>query len=144
MSYMRTPPYTTSIDDLPELSDLERQGPHPMQSATKDLGRGDIDVGKYIRGSGSMMPSESGMMPHLPSQMTQEGFSQPHIIEPLNDEPRITRMPSNSPDCITIHDHVVSCPICKVFYNNDKTVYIIAISVLAIICILLLKKVMDV
>jgi hypothetical protein len=38
---------------------------------------------------------------------------------------------------------VGSCPICSRFYHNDNTVYIIAIVILSIICILLLKRVLD-
>ena len=48
-----------------------------------------------------------------------------------------------SPSCLDIAGHVSSCPICTKFYNDDRTIYIIAIIVLAVICILLLKKVLD-
>jgi len=59
-------------------------------------------------------------------------------------EPMVTKMPPNSPSCLDVADHINACPICSRFYNNDKTLYVIAIAVLAIICILLLKKVLDV
>lgn len=49
----------------------------------------------------------------------------------------------NSPTCLEIASHVKSCPICSRFYNNDNTIYIIAIVILSIICILLLKRVLD-
>ena len=53
-------------------------------------------------------------------------------------------LPDGSPTCIDIANHIASCPICSKFYNNDKTIYIIAIILLALICILLLKKLLDV
>ena len=53
-------------------------------------------------------------------------------------------MPIGSPSCLDVAEHISKCPICSKFYNTDKTIYIIAIITLAIICILLLKKVLDV
>jgi hypothetical protein len=53
-------------------------------------------------------------------------------------------MPFGSPSCLDVAEHISKCPICSKFYNTDKTIYIIAIITLAIICILLLKKVLDV
>jgi len=53
-------------------------------------------------------------------------------------------IPSHSPySCLDIAGHIENCPICSKFYNNDKSVYIIAIVILVIICIILLKKVLD-
>ena len=53
-------------------------------------------------------------------------------------------MPICSPSCLDVAEHISKCPICSKFYNTDKTIYIIAIITLVIICILLLKKVLDV
>lgn len=46
-------------------------------------------------------------------------------------------------NCIEIANHIKSCPICSKFYENDKTVYVIAIIILVIICIILIKKVLE-
>ena len=46
-------------------------------------------------------------------------------------------------NCLAIADHIASCPICSKFYNNDKTIYIIAIAVLLIVCLILTKKVLE-
>jgi len=46
-------------------------------------------------------------------------------------------------NCVGISDHIGNCPICSKLYSNDKTMYIIAIVILAIIVILLLKKVLE-
>jgi hypothetical protein len=53
------------------------------------------------------------------------------------------KMAADSPSCITVAEHIANCPICSKFYNNDKTPYIIAIIILLLVCILLIKKVLD-
>jgi hypothetical protein len=45
--------------------------------------------------------------------------------------------------CIEIANHVRSCPICSKFYDNDKSVYVIIIVILAIVCVILFKKVLE-
>ncbi len=70
----------------------------------------------------------------------------PHPPPPqeyLNQENSQPQYSQNSPTCLEIASHVKSCPICSRFYNNDNTIYIIAIVILSIICILLLKRVLD-
>ena len=49
-----------------------------------------------------------------------------------------------TPSCVDVADHVKSCNVCSRLYQSDKTMYYIIISILAIICIILLKKVIDV
>jgi hypothetical protein len=53
-------------------------------------------------------------------------------------------MNTNQPSCIDVNLHISDCPICSRFYNNDCSLYIIAIVVLAIICVLLLKRVLKI
>jgi len=45
--------------------------------------------------------------------------------------------------CIEIANHIRSCPICSKFYDNDKSMYIIVIVILVIMCIILFKKVLE-
>jgi hypothetical protein len=45
--------------------------------------------------------------------------------------------------CITIANHIKECPICSRFYNNDHSIYIISIILLIIVCILLVKKIIE-
>ena len=51
---------------------------------------------------------------------------------------------SSKLSCLEISEHIKDCHICSKFYNNDNTVYIIVIVILSIICILLLKRVLDI
>lgn len=145
----------TPIDSLPELEDLE--GPRPFTQAVRGadikasrypgssmIPEGDQErYGKFIRHTHAM-PYESGMInqdtppPMIP--LEGGGESMPNARE----GPVITNMPYNSPTCLEVADHIANCPLCSKFYNNDKTIYIIAIAVLIIICIMLLKRVLDV
>ena len=45
--------------------------------------------------------------------------------------------------CIDIARHIKHCPICIKFYDNDRSMYIITIIVLVVICIILLKKLLE-
>lgn len=164
----------TPIDLLPELEELEgprqlnkatRHGGPPMSKYQETYGGdilppGEMDrMNKFIRGNMNI-PREAGMQPYhenfndneqmrasmdgTPSPMT---IQQHNYYEPMNTSGEYTAkysLPQNSPSCIDCANHVDACPICKAFFNNDKTVYIIAIVVLAIICLILLKKVLDV
>ena len=195
----------TLIEDLPDLEDLERIGPQPLQPALKnnivESRYPDVNhsqqysqprndkYAKFIRqpytphshsGMATKIPPNA-MVPHIPpNSMPHQGMppqgmphqGMPHqgmppsmplgmqsttLSETNKHAPVITEHykpddlsenlaspgPSNNISCLLVADHINSCPICSKFYNNDKTIYIIAIVVLAIICILLLKKVLN-
>jgi len=150
----------TLIDELPELEDLESVGmnrgsspngePHtfgkPLHFANQEI---QEKFQKFIRPPMGEAIKESGMgreFNHPPQQT--EFFSTPPPQEYLNQENSQPRYPQpqqsqHSPTCLEIASHVKSCPICSRFYNNDNTIYIIAIIILSIICILLLKRVLN-
>jgi hypothetical protein len=72
------------------------------------------------------------------------GYDNDHIKESYINNQNPYSIPTNSPySCLDIAGHIENCPICSKFYNNDKSVYIIAIVILVIMCIILLKKVLD-
>lgn len=50
---------------------------------------------------------------------------------------------TKQPNCVDLAEHAANCKVCAKLYHNDKTIYIIAIIVLVIICILLLKRILD-
>lgn len=116
----------TKIEDLPELGDVEGSLP-----------RHDGSMNKFIRGGHQMMP-QAGMQPLQPPPPPQHP---PHEM--------MVPMPPPPPDwsrisCLDINNHITNCPICSRFYGRDNTVYIIAIIVLSIVCLLLLKRVLNV
>jgi hypothetical protein len=45
--------------------------------------------------------------------------------------------------CITIAQHIDTCPICSRFYDTDKTLYILAIIGLLVLCFLLVKRILN-
>ena len=123
----------TYIDDLPELDEMENNQHVPDH------------LSKFIRGKmGEPLP-ESGMGLYNPplSQQQQYFTQESQQYSPPMQPPLYSDKLSNTPSCLDIHDHVMQCPICSKFFNKDTSVYVIAIVILSIVCILLLKKVLD-
>ena len=136
----------TYIEDLPTLEDLEGGGNNGPPERFQTHGSVPEKFKKFIR-SGHSPPVDAGMEPFAPPRPEQ--FEPMPHMEP-QDSGQFNQMPqeyakmlAHTPSCLQIHDHVLACPICNKFYKNDTSVYIIAIVVLAIICIVLLKKVLD-
>lgn len=104
-------------------------------------------VSRHIRGNQQSYP-ESGMNGGGGGQSSMPGMDmgggmmgmeqgpppQIDVVVPMRD----------SPSCLEVADHVQHCPICSKLYATDKTIYLIAIVILAVICIVLLKKILDV
>jgi hypothetical protein len=44
-------------------------------------------------------------------------------------------------NCISIAQHIDTCPICSRLYDTDKTLYILAIMGLLILCFLMVKRI---
>lgn len=137
----------TMINELPELEDLE--GPRPFQPAIRNQLKGYMspenkEFQKYIR-EGHTPLQESGMHSSQQNYQFEPYYNPEFESNNLKEEGIKTyAMPENTPNCVEIAEHVANCPVCSKFYNNDKTIYVIAIVILAILCILLLKKVLDV
>jgi hypothetical protein len=51
-------------------------------------------------------------------------------------------LPHNSPSCIDVANHIELCPICSRHYNSDMK-YIVIIILLTIVCLLMLKKILN-
>jgi hypothetical protein len=45
--------------------------------------------------------------------------------------------------CMTVANHIKDCPICSKFYNSDNSMYIVCIALLIIVCIILLKRIIE-
>ena len=142
---------------LPDLEDLEKSDYSPMNV----LPPGEAEkFGRYIRGNHhNGIVKQSGMTPDVHSvhprhrhhhhqqhnyNDQKENYDFHKHEEQEEDRIKTFNMPSGTPSCLDVAEHIANCPICSKFYNTDKTIYIIAIVVLCIICILLLKKVLDI
>jgi hypothetical protein len=137
----------TLIDDLPDLEDLENNRMEPTIRSNKI----DSDItNKYIRQYHNS-PIESGMYRKetvlqdeymSPQQEYQQQYQQQQVEAP--SQKKMYTLPENSPSCIDVSNHISNCPICSKLYNNDRTLYIISIVFLLVICLLLFKKILDV
>ena len=144
----------TMLNDLPDLDEIDY--PQPLQQgAIRNVIKGTGDeqfmpgilppgtdqYKKFIRGQ-HMAPQEAGMAYNNPPAYMQQ---QQQYMDPQGQEIQAPYKPlEQTPTCLDFASHVAQCPICSKFYKNDNTMYIIAIIVLAIVCILLLKRVLDV
>ena len=141
------PQYTTPIEELPDLEELERSmQQHPMKMNRKlDIVPQSEKYDKFLRNSYTP-PDESGMnYREQPQEMYMPNM--PNMPMGYNQQPQYKEMMYDGrgePSCIQISNHISNCPICIKFYNNDKTLYILAIVILAIFCILLIKKVLNI
>jgi hypothetical protein len=151
----------TPLEMLPDLEDLERDS-GARQSMTMHEGNTYPPMGdrilapddakryaKYIRNDRRLPPPEAGMTSYgMDINVTDENninvYTEPESNQMQYNSFRSFNLPHNSPSCIDIAEHIANCPICSKFYNTDKSIYIIAIIVLVILCILLLKKVLDI
>ena len=146
----------TPIDQLPELSDLERgaavsgggyggmqqqHGAPPSMSQILPPGMARKYKG-VIRDSHAIHP-DSGMGRYQHSQGVGPRMEQ-YIQEEAEEGGGRRIDPLHDISCLQIAQHVHECPICSKFYNNDKSVYVVSIVILAIVCLLLLKRVLEV
>ena len=136
--YATRPQNTTSINELPDLEELDGMGSNLIEEV-------DPKYQKFIKNPHSP-PMESGMIPppHQVERPYQPSNYQPMGGGGLEQITDFKELQAHTPSCLDVCSHVMSCPICSKFYNNDKTLYIMAIVILTIICVILLKKVLDV
>ena len=148
----------TMIDDLPSLDDLE--GNSGLSMIPSDNAN---QINKFIR-NGYQPPQESGMITRKqqqpqqqqPQQMQMQLYEEPPQLQ-LQPQPQQIQVYEAHPQeiqfkhkhidhlsCISVAEHANNCIVCSRLYNNDRTGYIIVIILLAIICILLLKRVLNV
>lgn len=125
----------TLIDDLPDIDSM-------------DDSPSSVDVTRSI-------PSrfiKKDHSPHIQSGMRDTyvpSYADTEIIRPQVPiyKERIEPVQEKSVSylsCQDIYYHIDECPMCKKFYNPDKTIYLIIIAILIIVCTLLLKKVLNV
>jgi hypothetical protein len=161
MSYRTNKNYTL-IEELPDLEDLERKQNQtdgfnmiPPDNATQ--------IQKFIRNNVYEPPIESGMSqrhPQLQQHPQQQHPQQQHPQQHPQQQEQFTMQymedirPYELPqqiyrhngevNCINVSDHTSHCPVCSRLYQHNNSVYIVVIILLAIICILLLKRVLNV
>ena len=133
---MNIPKYTL-IDDLKDISEISDTNKETNEQITK-----------FIRKQMPNPPNQSGMANTNKSTSPNYGnghkFNQdkntdfyPDVYDQQENKLPVTLY------CLDVHSHIQSCPICSKFFKQDNSLYIIAIIILSIICIMLLKKVLN-
>lgn len=163
----------TMLGDLPDLEDIDDgypPGNHTQRQQPPVQDNMTPNVAKFLRHR-PVPPVQSGMQPREnysnysnygqhPQQQDryndasynahqnnpQSNYNPPmpqggypdysEYIENYEDE-----VPGN---CRDVCKHVRNCEICSSLYKNDRTIFIIIIVILSVICILLLKKVLKI
>lgn len=123
----------TLIDNLPELSDLPLGDSNSYSSYDKN-------ITKFIRRPMPNPPNQSGMG-SLSPKLNVQPPSPPDFYQDVYDQ-QVNKLPVTL-YCLDVHSHVQTCPICSRFFKHDNSLYIIAIIVLSIICIILFKKILN-
>jgi len=130
------------IGDLPDLQDLERRGgqyDYDPNGFSNQNGLPEEKLQKFLRNTYQPRP-ESGM--GQPATYSHAEFEPARQVEQQQYIPPQAVGPQLN--CLDVANHVQGCPICSKFYHNDKTMYIVAIVVLLLICLMLLKRVLNV
>jgi len=143
--------HITHINDLMDISELQKE-------EVRELSPEKLQ--KHIRANGRELHLESGMREYK-EPIYFEKFSQPapqggqdgqvgqvSLNNTLSSEGGNHQVSgrNNIVDnlhCRDIAEHIENCPICSKLHNTDKTIYILIIVFLAIVCILLLKRVLE-
>jgi hypothetical protein len=170
MSNYKTNKNYTLIEELPELEELER-GNHNRSGGINMIPPDNANqIQKFIRNNVYEPPIESGMSQRQqpPPIQQPQPIQQPpppviqdfqveqfipqskhnHFIE----EPQFYQPPmyrqhqqhSYDINCINVADHTTNCVVCSRLYQHNTSGYIVIIILLSIICILLLKRVLNV
>ena len=149
----------TMIDDLPDISDFEDSGSMGL-SMIPDSAK----YQKFLRNSNSNnLHTNSGMNTNQDNyKLGYHNVAQGSYIDSLPNsnmssmyppkhgssggfapESQMIYEPYDNLNCREIARHINNCEICSKIYNKDNTFHIIVICVLTIICILLLKRVLN-
>lgn len=104
------------------------------QSSGMSIGETQL-TDEYLSSEPSGHPVNFNIAPHVPA--IPPGMH--HQI--ISGEYGMDR--GNFVSCIDFANHQMSCPICSKMYRNDHTVYIITIITLIVICIILVKKLLN-
>lgn len=127
---------------LENLPDISEEDTRPVGNI--DRGIPDDKYQKFIRNNAPQSnpyTNASGM--NLYNE-APGGQQQAQMQAQVQQPPQQLPPPQPYHNCIDIANHIQGCPICSKFYNADRTLYIVIICILAVVCLLLLKRVLNV
>jgi hypothetical protein len=171
MSYRTNKNYTL-IEELPDLEELERGNQNYNGGGINMIPPDNANqIQKFIRNNVYEPPVESGMAQQQRPQQRQQSPVQPpppeqtqitqFIMPPppppqfMEDSMMYEQNQQNQMyrhhhphsydiNCINVADHTTNCIVCSRLYQHNTSGYIVVIILLSIICILLLKRVLNV
>ena len=144
MSYGQMRQNVTMIDELPNLDDIDNYHVRMDQQIVERPDPNEPRFQKHIRGS-HRIDNRAGMESYGHPDSASYHASGDAVPQPPPNFPSMEMAPQPNFNCVDIAKHIQSCPLCSKFYNNnDRAIYIIAIVVLCIVCLLLLKRVLNV
>lgn len=120
MSYLQN---VTPLEDIPDLDDTSH---HP-------------DVNKFIRSK------HYSKEPPIDNFNVYNRYDQENMYTEI-EEPQINVNDHHHSHitCMVASDHIHNCRVCARLYNNEeKKVYLFIIIALGIVCILLIKRIID-
>ena len=159
MSYAQN--NTTLIDDLPSLDELEMPKSYGLSMIP------ETEMNKYqkfVRNNGHSPPTESGMgfknnhhqsskssNNHIENhnnqynQNNQNNQYNPYEAEIIHEnfEENSHKHEHGTSNCVDVAEHTSSCLVCSRLYTNNNTVFILMIIFLAIVNLLLLKRILE-
>jgi len=141
MSYQKV----TFLDDLPDLEQLN-ENEEKAKRFIRDGVQLNPQSGMYdvshptrmnIQAAATRLPPAEGPLMYSQQVSPSQLVDMPPPPVYHQQEPRhIT--------CYEVYEHIENCPICKKFYKQDNTIYLVIIAILALVCALLLKKVLNI
>lgn len=138
----------TMLNDLPHLRDIEAPSNDSIQSHIRNTHQPPAQSGmSYTNAGAAYSPLPSNSPPNYnvqpPMGPPPAAFYEP-AYHPMEIEQYDAPKMGAQPTCLDINGHISGCPICTKFYgSNERIIYIIALVILAVICLLLLKKILD-
>ena len=158
----------TLIEDLPSLDDLEI----PKSAGMSMIPPNESNkYQKFIRNNGYTTPNQSGMGPtgkHQNLKIIQPPpleeprqnfyFEPEEEYQPYNaqrvyenyDTPPLPLKQSHSHidritghSCVDVAEHTINCLVCSKLYANNNTIFILIIVFLAVVNLLLLKRILE-
>jgi len=156
----------TYIDDLPFLEDIEgegRGGGGMSMIPTSETN----NIKRFIRNNNYNLPPEAGMNTKQQQMENEELLKQQQMYaeqqqliqqqeqqQIINSNNKKNKKKQNKNEiienyhddlnCISVANHTSNCVVCSRLYTNDnKNMYLGIIGVLIIICLILLKKIVE-
>lgn len=103
----------------------------------------------FPRNNGPVLPEKMSTQDYLKAagQRALNRFGSPEAGTNPRDSAGIVseapRFLASQLNCITIAQHIDTCPICSKLYDTDKTLYLLVIFGLLIACFLLVRRLLN-